>query len=1024
MFSILRCGVFFALGLACFSQPVLADGELQKLKDETVAMLEQGQLENAESAATRALAIVEKATPVDSMELASCLHNLAAVLTQKTEFAKAEPLYKKALAIREENLGADHLDVANTASMLARLHGEQGRFDLALPLQLRALAIREKRQGAESPLVAVLHVDIGQTYYDLAKYADSKIHWERSLAINEKLFGKEHKEVATNLNNLGTLYDVTGQPKLAEQYFLRALAMREKLFAPDSMDLAATLNGLGTFYYRKSEYEKSESAFLRATAIAEKNLGPDHPIVAILIGNLASMYEEQGRVDEAIALHLRELDIGEKTLGPEHPDVATTLNNLGITYLGKQDLEKAEPMFRRALAISEKILGPEHPDVANALNNVAAIYMKTKRYEEALPLQERALAIHTKSFGAKHPMVATTLRTLAGVHASLNRFDSAEALIDQAIEIQRAVYGENHPELVATYSTKAGFYFQAKRYQASLEMMRTATDILRRRFSDDSAAVMVEQKAQRSTFLKHLEALSYVAGDDDLPEELVAEGFTIAQLSRASSVGRSVAQMSARFAQGSDELSTLVRKQQDTRDALSRTEKSLFSTLLQPTDKRDLVAEAALQKNMEATRADLRQQEKILSQRFPEYGALVSPAPIDLKQLQALLSESEAVVAYAVGEKRSFAWVIRRDGADFESLDISARDIEQQVKFLRNKLQPNDRGELPEMTPATSSRLYRQIFAPLESSLTGVKRIFLIPDAALQSLPFGILGAGDAAAPEWLATRYAFATLPSVSALRALRHFSKPVFGKEPFIGFGDPVLDGESGNQRGLSAGKLFVTRGLDSKAATVSGTGVVDVAVLRKASPLPDTAEELKSLSRSLKGSSDAIYLQAKATETRVKQMDLRQYRFVGFSTHGVMAGEMAGVAEPGLILTPPENGTLQDDGYLSASEVAQLKLNADWVLLSACNTAAPDGTPGAEGLSGLAKAFFYAGTRSLLVSNWQVSSEATQKLMSDTMKLYVGASGPGKPEALQGAMLSMMNSKEYRHPFFWAAFVVVGD
>ena len=128
MFSVLRRGVFVALCIAFFSQPVLADAELQKLKDETVTMLAQGQLDKAESAATRALAIAEKTTPVDNLELASCLHNLAAVLTQKTEFAKAEPLYKKALSIREENLGADHLDVANTASMLARLHGEQGRL--------------------------------------------------------------------------------------------------------------------------------------------------------------------------------------------------------------------------------------------------------------------------------------------------------------------------------------------------------------------------------------------------------------------------------------------------------------------------------------------------------------------------------------------------------------------------------------------------------------------------------------------------------------------------------------------------------------------------------------------------------------------------------------------------------------------------------------------------------------------------------------------------------------------------------
>jgi CHAT domain-containing protein len=170
--------------------------------------------------------------------------------------------------------------------------------------------------------------------------------------------------------------------------------------------------------------------------------------------------------------------------------------------------------------------------------------------------------------------------------------------------------------------------------------------------------------------------------------------------------------------------------------------------------------------------------------------------------------------------------------------------------------------------------------------------------------------------------------------------------------------------------------------------------------------------------------VFLQAQATEARVKQTDLSHYRFLAFATHGVMAGQLSGPAEPGLVLTPPSTASALDDGYLSASEVAQLKLNADWVVLSACNTAAPDGTPGAEGLSGLAKAFFYAGGRALLVSNWPVASKATQVLITTTMKTYADAPQNGKPEALRTAMLSMMDQPQYSHPFFWAPFSVVGD
>lgn len=184
---------------------------------------------------------------------------------------------------------------------------------------------------------------------------------------------------------------------------------------------------------------------------------------------------------------------------------------------------------------------------------------------------------------------------------------------------------------------------------------------------------------------------------------------------------------------------------------------------------------------------------------------------------------------------------------------------------------------------------------------------------------------------------------------------------------------------------------------------------------------------MAKTLRAGDGALWLRERATERTVKSLDLAKYRVIAFATHGVMAGEIGGIAEPGLILTPPEVASAEDDGYLSASEVAQLRLNADWVLLSACNTAASDGTPGAEGLSGLAKAFFFAGSRSLFVSHWPVASEATVLLTTAMLRDYESNPTLGKSEAHRKAMLALMNTPghpEYSHPFFWAPFVVVGE
>jgi len=151
------------------------------------------------------------------------------------------------------------------------------------------------------------------------------------------------------------------------------------------------------------------------------------------------------------------------------------------------------------------------------------------------------------------------------------------------------------------------------------------------------------------------------------------------------------------------------------------------------------------------------------------------------------------------------------------------------------------------------------------------------------------------------------------------------------------------------------------------------------------------------------------------------------VAFATHGLVSGDLKGLSEPALVLTPPDEGTEEDDGLLTASEIATLKLDADWVILSACNTASTDGTPGADGLSGLAKAFFYAGSRTLLVSHWPVASEAAVKLTTTMLEYAAAHPEAGRAEALRQSMLELMNDEEkpeFAHPLFWAPFVVVGE
>jgi CHAT domain-containing protein len=303
--------------------------------------------------------------------------------------------------------------------------------------------------------------------------------------------------------------------------------------------------------------------------------------------------------------------------------------------------------------------------------------------------------------------------------------------------------------------------------------------------------------------------------------------------------------------------------------------------------------------------------------------------------------------------------------------------------------------------------------------------VYIVPDAALQSLPFGVLVTQKPVGPvtdfagyrtvPWLARRYATTNLPSVSSLAVLRAFDARSHAQHPFLGIGDPTLDGSSGAARGATLIRFF--RG-----------GIADVQTVRTLPALPESADELRAIGKELGAGPQDLVLRDRARKPAVMKLDFAAYRIVAFATHGLVAGDITGLAEPALVLTPPlQQAGADDDGLLVASDVSQLKFDADWVVLSACNTAAGDGSPDAEGLSGLAKAFFFAGSRTLLVSHWPVFSDATVKLTTGTFAELAHDPLLPRAVALQRASTALREDPSeayFAHPMFWAPFIVVGE
>jgi len=1016
-------------------------------------LVAQGRYAEAEPLYQRSLALREKALGPDHPDVGQSLNNLAELYRSQGRYAEAEPLYQRSLALREKALGPDHPDVGQSLNNLAELYRSQGRYAEAEPLYQRSLALYEKALGPDHPNVGAALNNLAALYDSQGRYAEAEPLFQRSLALYEKALGPDHPDVGQSLNNLAALYHNQGRYTEAEPLYQRSLALYEKALGPDHPDVGQSLHNLAELYRSQGRYAEAEPLYQRSLSIREKTLGPDHPDVGQSLNNLAALYRSQSRYAEAEPLVKRSLALREKALGPDHPSVGTAVNNLAELYRAQGRYAEAEPLFQRSLALYEKALGPDHPDVGQSLISLAVLYRSQGRNAEAEPLYQRSLALYEKALGPDHPYVGTALSNLAGLYFVQRQWARAADFwrLSTAVTVRRAQRG----------TTVAG---------ALLGKGKGEADRLGYRFY--GLVKVVHRLAVRAA--RHGRGLAYPRGEGRGSRET----FATAQWAQGSEAAASLAQMAARGAKGDPGLATIVRERQDLVAEWQKLDGARTAAVSQAPDKRDRAAEAANVARLAAIDIRIAAIDQRLQADFPDYAALSRPEPLSVEEVQSQLRPDEALVlfldtpAWQPTPEETFIWVVTKADMRWVKNDLGTPALTREVAALRCGLDaaawegegaskcagllkiapdkaPKGNAPLP-FDVARAHSLYMALFKQVEDLIRD-KHLLIVPSGPLTQLPFQVLVTASPANDDyrsaaWLARSHAITVLPAVSSLKALRRVARPSAATKPMIGFGNPLLDGDPAARPWEAqwaklardkqtcpqtpwqriAGLFELRRGVMPIATR---QGRPDLAHLRVQSPLHDTADELCAVAKDLRLAPDDVVLGARASEATIKRLNgegrLAGYRVLHFATHGTLSGEISGTSEPGLILTPPTQQTEIDDGYLSASEVAGLKLDADWVILSACNTAA-GGASGAEALSGLARAFFYAGARALMVSHWAVDSAATVKLITQAVGVTTRDKSLGRAEALRRAMLAMIDKGEPNeaHPSYWAPFVVVGE
>jgi CHAT domain-containing protein len=795
------------------------------------------------------------------------------------------------------------------------------------------------------------------------------------------------------------------------------------------------------------------------TGFLFRNVAPRRLNAQVMLAKSIAM---QGRLVDA-ELQIREvIELSLRYYGKNSLQVGNALLELSVIISEQNRFAEAELLAETTLKIYREIgASPSSLSVVKAKRNLAKYLVAEKKYSQADKVfNEIQVALNENQMSGK----TVAAHDIDWSIAKMKLGQSEQALLMAKGLLDQAKTQSNPSEKrIASLELLNALAYQANgETEKSRVIYQKYVPILVESLSGDPESVSVGNREQDryniylEGYLGTLANLSQHSKASDGAHRYAQEAFLIADIARGSGVQKALTASAARANIKDAKLAALAREEQDAQGRINSLEHLLTGLLSTPPEQQLPAVQAKMKIDIAEIKSHRNKLRKEIENRFPDYAELVNPKPASIDRARHFLKADEVLVSWYFGDKEGFVWAISKTGTpQFHSFGLGREKMAEMVAKLRKSL---DAGvatidDIPAFDVALSNTLYKIILEPVHTALQGKKVMLAVPHAELGQLPLALLTTKPDAQPakskggdfteyrktSWLIRDIAVSQLPSVTALGALRNLPAPPTDRRAFVGFGDPFFSMEQAKIAANTAGRAgnaMVTRGIPLKLRSAPKTSGVSSAELALLPRLPDTNQELQEIGKALSADpSQDIFLNKDASVARVMEMDLSKRQVVMFATHGLVPGELDGLTQPALALSAPDvTGEVKGDGLLTMEKILTLKLNADWVVLSACNTASGEGA-GAEAVSGLGRAFFYAGARALLVSNWPVDSEAARMLMTDMFKRQQATKGQNKAEYLQGSMVNMIDNLSsqdakgksryaYAHPLFWAPFVVVGD
>ncbi len=812
--------------------------------------------------------------------------------------------------------------------------------------------------------------------------------------------------------------------------------------------------------YRAAELRRRASI---KGMLASANPPPETQLLQLVdfaVLGQARMKARQGRIAEAEVDARRALLARLKDQGKYSPTTPRHIMGLADILVEEGRYPEAEKLTRVALEINQVIgVSADSAVTVQMLSQLGRTLNMERKGSEAI----RVYSEIDKAIANWEPQRRQAFELNGSRIASLlvsGQTDAAIAAAEQLVKSQTARVGESHFDTAAARGTLATALMQAGReadatreFKAAIPVLMTAS---RETAANDDTTLAVARTQRLQGIIESYFTL--LARSKNPNGDVGAETFGLADAIRGRSVQQALAASSARAAAKDPALAELVRKEQDVSKQLNAQLGMLNNALSLPSTDRDDKAVQGINGSIVALRSARDKALQEINQRFPAYADLISPKPPSVDQIKATLADGEAMLSFYFGQNAGFVWAVAKTGpVSFAAINATSGEIGSKIRKLREALEPEAAmiSDIPAFDLKLGYELYSLLLKPVESGWKPAKSLIVVTNGDLGLLPLSLLPTAPSEADPgddplfssyrkvpWLARTHAVTTVPSAAALRTLRQLPPGKANRGELIAFGDPYFSKEQETEADAADTKLRVadaggnvTRGVPLKRRSAPKLEGVDSAELAMLPRLPDTADELKSIALALQADpSKVLNLGKAANEQNVKTIDLSGFKVLAFATHGLVPGELNGLTQPALALSSPAVTGQDGDGLLTMEEILGLKLDADWVVLSACNTGAGAGA-GAEAASGLGRAFFYAGTRALLVTNWSVHSQSARELVTDLFKRQANDPKLARGEALRQAMMALADGPgyigadgktefAYAHPLFWAPYSIIGD